>query len=69
MVKKSYRPNGSRAQLEKDHIFGPAFVAAKSRVSIMDVRYIAENDPHRQALLEMYVAIALNTRYNSFENH
>ncbi len=35
----------------------------------MDVRYVKESDPLRQALLEMYVAIALQTPHNSFENH
>jgi hypothetical protein len=65
----SYQPNGSRAQLEKDETFGPAFIAAKSRISNMEVRYVEESDPLRQALLEMYVAIALETQHNSFENH
>ena len=65
----SYRPNGSRAELEKDPTFKSAFAAAKNRVSNMDIRYVEESDPLRQALLEMYVAIALQTPHNSFENH
>lgn len=65
----SYRPNGSRAELEKDPTFKSAFMAAKSRVSGMDIRYVEEVDPLRQALLEMYVAIALQTLHNSFDNH
>ena len=65
----SYRPNGSRAELEKDPAFKSAFAAAKSRVGDMDIRYVEEVDPHRQALLEMYVAIALQTPHNSFDNH
>jgi len=35
----------------------------------MDGRYVEESDPLRQALLEMYAAIALNTPHNSFETH
>jgi hypothetical protein len=67
MVSASYQPKGSRAQLERDGTFGPAFVVAKSRVSKMDVRYVEESDPLRQALLEIYVAMALNTPHNSFK--
>lgn len=65
----SYRPKGSRAELEKDTTFMSAFATAKSRVSNMDISYVEEIDPLRQALLEMYVAIALQTPHNSFENH
>src|SRR5262249_51022532 len=67
MMSASYQPKGSRAQLERDGTFGPAFVAAKSRVSKMDVRYVEESDPLRQALLEIYVAMALDTPHNSFK--
>jgi predicted GIY-YIG superfamily endonuclease len=69
MVSASYRAEGSRAKLEKHAVFGPAFVMAKSRVGNMDVRFVEEADPLRQALLEMYAAIALCTPHNSFENH
>jgi hypothetical protein len=69
MHSASYKPVGSRAELEKHETFGPAFVAAKIRVRNMDVRFVEECDPLRQALLEMYVSIALATPHNSFENH
>jgi hypothetical protein len=49
--------------------FRPAFLQAKERVSKMDVRFVEEADPLRQALFEMYVSIALPTQHNSFENH
>jgi predicted GIY-YIG superfamily endonuclease len=65
----SYQAVGSRKQLEADPTFRAAFVKAKIRVGKMDVSFIEECDPLRQALLEMYVAIALDTQYNSFENH
>jgi hypothetical protein len=69
ITKVSYQTAGSRAQLELDGVFGPAFILAKERVSEMDVRYVEEATPLRQALLEMYAAIALGTPHNSFENH
>jgi hypothetical protein len=33
----------------------------------MQVRYVAEEDQLRQALLEIYAAVALNTKYNKFK--
>ncbi len=35
----------------------------------MDLRFVEETDPFRQALLEMYAAIALKTPHNDFETH
>lgn len=52
-----------------DPEFVEAFVDAKQRISRMDVRYVEETHPLRQALLEMYVAVALNTPYNDFDTH
>jgi GIY-YIG catalytic domain len=68
-VKASYKPEGSRANLCKHPDFGPAFLAAKHRVGNMDIRYVEESNPVKQALLESYVATVLETRYNDFENH
>ena len=67
-VKASYKPEGSRADLCKHRVFGPAFLEAKCRVANMDIRYVEESDPVKQALLEIYVATVLRTRYNDFEN-
>jgi hypothetical protein len=69
LLKAAYSPMGSRGELVKDLIFGPAFVRAKARIAGMDLRFIEETDPIRQALLEIYVAIALKTPYNDFDNH
>ena len=33
----------------------------------MQVRYVEERDPVRQALLEIYTAVELRASYNSFE--
>ena len=35
----------------------------------MQVRYVEEIDPLRQALLEIYVAVVLKTPYNDFNTH
>lgn len=35
----------------------------------MNIRVVEESDPLRQALLEMYVAVALEAPYNDFDNH
>jgi len=65
----SYETEGSRGSLEIEPGFAAAFTAAKKRVRRMSVRFVAESDPMRQALLEMYVAVALKTPYNDFDNH
>ena len=69
ILKATYSRKGSRAKLEKDAEFGSAFKEAKARVRAMDIRYIEETVPIRQALLEMYVALSLETPYNDFDNH
>lgn len=65
----TYTEQGSRSELENDPVFGPVFVAQKVRVRNMNVRYVAEPDPMRQALLEMYVSVSLQTPHNDFDNH
>jgi hypothetical protein len=68
-ITPSYTPKGSRADLCKDPDFRRAFSEAKGRVASMEIRYIEEADPVKQALLEIYVATVLETRCNDFENH
>jgi hypothetical protein len=68
-VKASYSSVGSRAALVTDTVFGPAFVRAKARLASLDLRFVEELDPVRQALLEIYVAVVLKTPYNDFDNH
>lgn len=65
----TYTGQGSRTHLENDPAFGPVFIAQKARVRSMDVRYVSEPDPMRQALLEMYVSVSLQTPHNDFDNH
>ena len=45
------------------------FETAKARVRAMEFRAVEERDQTRQALLEIYCAIALQTPYNNFGNH
>lgn len=68
-LKATYKPEGSRADLMKDPAFVHAFDAAKARIREMDVRFLAEADPVRQAILEVYVAVVLRTPYNDFDTH
>jgi hypothetical protein len=35
----------------------------------MELRYVEEKDQLRQALLEIYVAVVLQTPHNDFETH
>lgn len=69
MNRATYAPAGSRANLVTDPVFGPAFTNAKRRVAEMDIRFVEETDPVKQTLLEIYVATALSTPYNNFDNH
>src|SRR5438876_4409176 len=67
--KATYAPEGSRTHLMTIPDFVQAFQAAKDRIRAMDIRFIAEPDCNRQALLEIYATLALGTRYNDFETH
>jgi len=67
--KASYKPEGSRADLMTKEHFQSAFKEQKARLREMDIRVVEEVDPNRQALLELYVSIALGTPYNDFANH
>jgi hypothetical protein len=68
-LEATYTPEGSRAALCADATFAAAFQKAKERVRSMDVRFVEETDPLRQALLEIYVSIVLKTPYNDFNTH
>lgn len=65
----SYSKSGSRADLLKDVAFASAFKTAKRRIASMDLRYVEESNPTRQALLEIYIATVLKTPFNDFYNH
>ncbi len=65
----TYKTEGSRDDLMRDPAFRQAFENAKARIRGMDLRYSEESDPIRQSLLEIYVAVSLQTPYNSFRTH
>lgn len=66
----AYSGDGRRAVLASaDPAFVAAFTAAKARVRAMQLRYVEETDPLRQALLEIYASIVLATPYNDFNTH
>jgi hypothetical protein len=67
LLRATYTPEGSRAHLMTQPDFQAAFVRSSERIRNMDIRYVEESDPVRQALLEVYVAIALGTKFNKFE--
>lgn len=66
-LKPSYQQGEkSREGLMNDPIFVSAFIEAKARVRQMSFRHVEEPHPTRQAMLEAYVAIVLETPYNDF---
>jgi hypothetical protein len=68
-TKASYKTKGSRQQLLGQPEFKRVYESAKNRISKMEVRYISEPDPVRQALLEIYVAVETGAKYNDFDTH
>jgi len=69
-LKASYKiGDESRNGLMKNSVFAEAFREAKIRIRAMEYRHVAEIDPLRQGLLEIYCAVVLNTPYNDFDTH
>ncbi|HEX9871747.1 MAG TPA: GIY-YIG nuclease family protein [Candidatus Tectomicrobia bacterium] len=68
-LKATYRRQGSRPDLLNERRFRVAFDAARKRVRMMEVRFIGETDPIKQALLEIFTALQTRARYNDFDNH
>jgi hypothetical protein len=65
----TYKIKGSRKELLKDPEFKAEYENAKSRIRKMDVRYVGESDPLKQALLEIYIAVVSEAKYNDFDTH
>ena len=65
----AYSSKGSRLALSAEPAFAEAFTQAKARVRNMDLRFVEETDPTRQALLEIYASVVLRTKYNDFDTH
>lgn len=68
-TKATYTEHGSRSSLQTHSEFGPIFTVQKQRVRNMNVRFVSEPNPMRQALLEIYVSVSLGTPHNDFNNH
>lgn len=68
-VLPGYTKETARATLLSDPVFSAAFVHAKERIRSMQLRFVPVDDPLRQALLEIYVAVVLETPHNDFETH
>lgn len=68
--KASYKAgDDSRIGLIGNPEFLVAFTEAKARIRRMDYQFVEETDQARQALLEIYCAVALETPYNDFNTH
>jgi hypothetical protein len=65
--KPSYQTKGSRPDLAASPRFAHAFRKSKDTIRSLNVRFIEENDPVMQALLEIYIAVTLGTPYNEFK--
>ncbi len=68
-IKATYQKVGSRQDLLTQPEFRSAFDAARQRIRKMEVQFIEEPDPVRQALLEICTALRIHARYNDFDNH
>ncbi len=68
-LKATYKAAGSRNDLLKQPAFREAYEGAKVQIKRMQVRYVGEDDPLRQALLEIYVAVVTDAKHNDFDTH
>ena len=68
-LRAAYRTDGGRKGLIQQPEFLSAFQNAKQRICQMDFRFVEETDANKHALLEIYAAIVLETKYNDFRNH
>ena len=69
VVRVSYAAVAPEDDYTLQEPFLSEFRAAKARIRQMDVRVIGESQPIRQMLLEAYIAVALQTPHNDFDNH
>jgi hypothetical protein len=68
-TESAYSGDGTRKKLLANPHFVSAYEAAKKRIKEMEVRWIHEPEPTRQALLEIYVSVILKTPHNDFDTH
>jgi hypothetical protein len=65
----TYKKEGGQKQLLADPEFRSVYEGAKHRIRLMEVRYVGESHPLRQALLEIYVAVVAGAKHNDFDTH
>jgi predicted GIY-YIG superfamily endonuclease len=65
----TYKSANALRVLRLEPVFVAAFGEARARIRLMDIRVVEEPDCNRQALLEIYATLSLNTCYNDFETH
>ena len=58
-----------RKELQVCPLFSPHFVSSKAKVAAMTFRCVEIEHPIEQTLFEVYAAVELKARYNSFEPH
>ena len=63
----TYKKEGSRRDLLTQPQFKQAYESAKGRIREMEVRFVGEPDPLKQALLEIYDAVVSKAKYNHFD--
>jgi hypothetical protein len=59
----------TRDELIDEPTFKTAFKDAKKQIERMDLRYVEEDRPLRQCLLEVYAAVVARTEFNDFDTH
>ena len=70
--KLGFPPNTKRKQVEQHQNFEDTFLGEKKRVRKMKICVVQiadDKDQLKQALFEIYAAVALNTPYNDFSTH
>jgi len=65
-MQAAYKGESTRKALLKNPKFKAAYDKAKARIRKMQVRYVGERDPVRQALLEVYAAVTSRAKHNDF---
>ena len=65
----TYRPEGSRAALTKDPMFGPEFERQIARVKMMEVHFLEIADSLAQYLLELYAHMEWGLPLDEFDTH
>lgn len=66
-VNATYTTDGGRRHLLSQPHFREAYNQAKDRIRKMEVRYVGESNPTKQALFEIYVAVVAEAKYNDFD--